>query len=194
MASIIGRCRTPGGSDGARRACCASGAGQMSATSRPGVSTPSRHCPRSSASTAPAPTAPSPSPTAAADAQAPSLAALCATPSSTHARTRGCRINGGRRANARGGQTAPCASTHLELAPGPYPPAIGPLSVTPPAVGRITTMTIRYPPDSLIDIGCWTRTISGSYRADSERGRSGIGPTARGVTDSGPTASRQWCR
>jgi hypothetical protein len=83
---------------------------------------------------------------------------------------------------------------HLELAPGPYPPAIGPLSVTPPAVGRITTMTIRYPPDSLIDIGCWTRTISGSYRADSERGRSGIGPTARGVTDSGPTASRQWCQ
>ena len=83
---------------------------------------------------------------------------------------------------------------HLELAPGPYPPAIGPLSVTPPAVGRITTMTIRYPPDSLIDIGCWTRTISGSYRADSEKGRSGIGPTARGVTDSGPTASRQWCQ
>jgi hypothetical protein len=86
------------------------------------------------------------------------------------------------------------SASHLELAPGPYPPAIGPLSVTPPAVGRITTMTIRYPPDSLIDIGCWTRTISGSYRADSERGRSGIGPTARGVTDSGPTASRQWCR
>jgi hypothetical protein len=51
----------------------------------------------------------------------------------------------------------------LELAPGPYPPAIGPLSATPPAVGRITTMTIRYPPDSLIDIECWTRTISGSY-------------------------------
>jgi hypothetical protein len=64
-----------------------------------------------------------------------------------------------------------------------------PLSVNPPAVGLITTMTIRYPPVSLIDIECWTRTISGSYRADSERGRSGIGPTAGGVTDSGPTAS-----